>query len=62
MFLAFIFGSLLTSLTVGTTNYEECKEVDFEPKACLESRIMHDVGVKSCAFSGKKLVGNSACE
>ena len=32
-----IFTAIVTTLTIGTYSYEDCKERDFEPKACVIS-------------------------
>ena len=32
-----IFTAIVTTLTIGTYSYEDCKERDFKPKACVIS-------------------------
>lgn len=40
MFTTMIFGALVTFLSLGTYSYEECKEVEFEGKACKASKVL----------------------
>lgn len=39
-----LFAFLVTSAHNGTRNYEECKALQFVPKACWESEQMEKAG------------------
>jgi hypothetical protein len=40
MFLSALFFSIVTLLGHGTYSYEDCKELDFKPKACFTSEAL----------------------
>lgn len=63
MFLALIlFGALTNSATQGTVQYDECKALKFEPKACWNSEQLHKAGKFLCKVQGKELEGRSDCK
>lgn len=46
MLVALLFGALVSGLTFSTVTFEDCKKLDFEPKACKPAKVMHDLGEK----------------
>jgi len=44
--IAILFGMLVSSLYHGTYSYEDCKAKNFEPKACVTSKAMDNLGKK----------------
>lgn len=44
MLFAILFGAIVSTLTQGTINYEDCKKLDFAPKACNVSKAMDKAG------------------
>ena len=45
--IAIIFGAIVNTLTVSTVTMEDCKERNFEPKACKVQEKLNDLGEKS---------------
>lgn len=42
--IAILFGALVASLYHGTYSYEDCKVKNFEPKACVTSKVLDKAG------------------
>ena len=40
MLIAMVFGALVGAMINGTISHEDCKNRDFEPKACKVSELM----------------------
>ena len=41
-----VWSSITSLLTLGTYGYEDCKKLDFKPKACAVSKLGKDSVVK----------------
>lgn len=62
MFLFVAIIAIVTSAHNGTRNYEECKSMDFKPKACWEAKQMYKAGKFGCHLQGKPFHGSSDCK
>ena len=40
MFIAILFGALVSTLIQGTVNQPDCKKFNYEPKACQVSKVL----------------------
>ena len=40
MLITILFGAVVTFLAHGTYSYEDCKALEFEPKACVTSELL----------------------
>lgn len=44
LIIAILYGAIVATLTVSTISFEDCKDRNFEPKACQIQQKMNDLG------------------
>jgi hypothetical protein len=46
MFIAILFGAIVSALVQGTADLKDCQAYKHEPKACRVSKILDEAGKK----------------